>query len=148
MDPSLGQSLAGIWQALIELFAAVALLVAQLGALATHFALLIVWVVWWLFAVNWKKAWPALGSGGWAPVILLMLIGAFTWSRLQQTRCDCLSIIVIPNFWWQLGYVSMLVALALFCGWLQGVLRWTPPEINFEPPVHEHADAHGHAAHH
>jgi hypothetical protein len=25
--------------------------------------------------------------------------------------------------------------LTLFCGWLQGVLGWTPPEIELEPPA-------------
>jgi hypothetical protein len=48
----------------------------------------------------------------------------------------------IPNFWWQLGGVGLLVGTALFCGWLQGVLGWTPEEIDLEPPVH--AAAHGH----
>ena len=122
-------------------------LVMQLLELGAHWILLIIWVAWWLLGVNWQKAWPALRQGGWAPVVLLTLIASLVWSRLQPVSCDCLSFVEIPNFWWQLGYMAMLVALALFCGWLQGVLHWTPPEISLEPPAAAHGD-HGHAAHH
>jgi hypothetical protein len=131
-------------QTLEQLIAVLGQLLVQLLALGTHWLLLILWVAWWLLATNWQRAWPTLRSGGWAPSILLMLIAALTWSRLQPAPCDCIGGIVIPNFWWQLGYVVMLGAVALLCGWLQGVLRWTPPAISFEPPAHGHGDA----AHH
>ena len=73
---------------------------------------------------------------------LLTLIVAVVWSRIQQVDAE----FPIPNFVWQLGYMLVLVAFALFCGWLQGVLRWAPPEISLEPPAH--GGNHGHAAHH
>ncbi len=136
-----------LWQTLGQLVVVLSQLVAQLAALAVHWILLIVWIAWWLRAVNWRRAWPVLGSGGWAPLVLLMLMTALAWSRLQPAPCDCLGFVTIPNFWWQLGYVSMLVAVALFCGWLQGVLGWAPPEISLEPPPVHH-DGHAHAAHH
>jgi hypothetical protein len=39
--------------------------------------------------------------------------------------------------------------VALFCGWLQGVLRSAPPEINVEMPAggHEGHDHHAHGHH-
>ena len=141
MDPSL-------WQTLGELCTVLAQLVMQLAALAGHWILLILLIAWALLAVNWQKAWPVLARGGWAPVILLSLIVSLAWSRLQPVPCDCLGMFSIPNFWWQLGYVFMLVAVALFCGWLQNVLGWMPPEISLEPPVHDHAEIHAHGARH
>lgn len=105
-------------------------------------ALLILWVAWWLWAVNWKKAWAVLAEGGWAPLILLMLMVALVWSRLAPSSCSCLGFVSVPNFWWQLGEVGLFVAVALFCGWLQGYYGWTPAEINLEPPApadHDHA---------
>lgn len=105
------------------------------------------WAAWWLWAVNWKKLWPALAEGAWAPVVLLMIVAALVWSRLQPGPFDRLGF-AIPSFWWQLGGVSVLVAIALFCGWLQGYFGWSIPEISFEPPAHGHDD-HGHDhAHH
>jgi hypothetical protein len=38
----------------------------------------------------------------------------------------------------------VLALVALFCGWLQDQLGWTPEEVSFEPPAAEH----GHHGHH
>jgi hypothetical protein len=91
--------------------------------------------------VNWKKTWSVLAQGAWAPVVLLMVVGALVWSQISPTTAG-------PNFWWQLGWVSVLAAVTLFCGWLQGVFGWTPAEINLDPPAaghgHDHGHGHGH----
>jgi hypothetical protein len=102
------------------------------------------WCVWWLFAVNWHKAWPMLAEGGWVPVVLLMIVASLAWSMIDARPCDCLGFMVVPNGWWQLGAVSTLAALALVCGWVQGQFGWTPPEISVEPPppTHDHHDHH------
>jgi hypothetical protein len=105
------------------------------------------WCLFWLLAVNWKKLWPVLAQGGWAPALLLLLVSAFAWSRIDPGECHFLPLVTIPNFWWQLASVSALAAVALFCGWLQGQLGWAPPEISLEPPAHEHGH-HGHHGHH
>src|SRR5437763_1131546 len=83
-------------------------------------------------------AWPVLAEGAWVPVVLLMLVGALAWSRISPGPCTCLGFVTLPNFWWQLGAVGGLVALALFCGWLQGLLGWAPEEVNLEPPSAPH----------
>jgi hypothetical protein len=140
MEPSLLQTLG-------QLVTVLGQLAMQLFALGFHWLLLILWIAWWLRAVDWRKAWPMLGRGGWAPLVLVCLIVALAWSRIQPVPCDCIGVDV-PNFWWQLGYVAMLTAIAFFCGWLQGLMRWTPPEFSLEPPAHGHGDEHGHSAHH
>jgi hypothetical protein len=109
-----------------------------------------VWCVWWLWGVNWKKAWPMLAAGGWAPVVLLMILTSLAWAAIDARSCDCLGFMVLPNGWWQFGEICTLAALALFCGWLQGYFGWTPQEISVEPPPPElnhhdgHAPAHAH----
>ncbi len=134
-DTSLLQTL---WQLLTNL----GVLLVGLGALALRHALLIAWVAWWLWGVNWNRAWTVLARGAWAPVLLLILTAALVWSRLAPSDCNCLAIVTVPNFWWQLGAVGLLAAVALFCGWLQGLLGWAPAEISLEPAPDE--DMHGH----
>jgi hypothetical protein len=106
------------------------------------------WCVWWLWCVNWKHAWPVLARGAWVPVVLLTFIIALTWAYVSPSACTWLPGVSIPNFWWQLGGVSILVALALFCGWLQGVLGWAPEEVSFDPPAVSDGHGHGHSAAH
>ena len=38
-------------------------LAGELWQLGSNRALLVLWIVWWLAAVNWKKLWPVLGKG-------------------------------------------------------------------------------------
>src|SRR5687767_8224128 len=88
-----------------------------------------IWMAFWLWAVNWKKVWPTLAEGAWAPCVLLILIAALVWSRIVPGTFSFLGFVSIPNFWWQLGGVGALAALALFSGWLQGVLHYSPVEV-------------------
>jgi hypothetical protein len=110
------------------------------------------WCVWWLCAVDWKRLWPVLARGAWAPLVLLMVVAALGWSRIDPGRFDRLPFLTIPPFWWHLGAVALLTALALFCGYLQGVLRCAPAEVPIEPPAaHAAGTAHPHGydhAHH
>lgn len=107
------------------------------------------WVAWCLGCVNWKKAWPVLADGAWVGVILLILISALVWSKIEASSYILFDTLIIPNYWWQLSGVIAITLVALFCGWLQGILGWTPLEVAVEPADdheagHEPADAHGH----
>ena len=138
----------------MELVQSVLQIVADLGKLAwillqvaAQWWILIVWLAWWTFGVNWRRAWSALSQGAWAPLVLLMVITALVWSRLDSRTCDCLGFMALPNFWWQLGAVCLLAAVTFFCGWLQGYFGWTPQEVNLDPPApvaHGHDHGHGH----
>jgi magnesium-transporting ATPase (P-type) len=139
----------GIWQTLVLLFHTLGTLVIQLTSLGLHWLVWIVWIAWCLWAVNWWKTRHFLAIGGWAPAVLLIVLIAIVWSRIDARACDCLGVISLPNFWWQLGYVSMLAAVAMFCGWLQSAFHWTPHDINLDPPAHSHGHGSEHAhAHH
>jgi len=131
----------GLWQIVLDLLS----LAVQLLSLGMAWSLLIAWVAWWLLGVNWTKVWPVLARGAWAPVVLLIMTSALVWSRIAPSDCSCLGFATIPNYWWQLGAVSLLASVTLFCGWLQGLLHWAPEEINLDPPAPSaHGHAHGH----
>lgn len=124
------------WQTFVQMITDLGVLLWSLVRFAWQWALLIAWVAWWLGAVNWRKVWPVLGQGGWAPAVLLVVLGALGWSQIAPGSYSLLGGMVVSNFWWQLGAVSLLACLALFCGWLQGVFLWAPAEISVEPPAH------------
>jgi hypothetical protein len=132
-----------LWDTFLQLVTVLWQLLGQLLQLGLSHALLIGYVAWWLLGVNWKKMWPTLAQGAWAPVVLLLVMAAFAWSQIAPGACTCLGVVAVPNFWWQLGAVGLLAAVALFCGWLQGIFGWTPAEINLEPADHAPDHAHG-----
>ena len=131
-----------IVQTILRILNDLGTLVLQLGELLAGWLLLIAWLGWWLCGVNWRKLWPVLAQGAWAPVVLLIVIGSLVWSQIAPSECSCLKIVSIPNFWWQLGEVSLLAASALLCGWLQGIIQWTPGEVSVEPALHGHSQEH------
>jgi hypothetical protein len=133
--------LEGFWNSLVQL-------VVLLFSLLPVVLPILLWIVWWLWGVNWKKAWPVLARGAWAPLVLLMLVITQVWSLTAPSDCDCLRFLVIPNYWWQLGSVATLVAIALFCGWLQLVMGWSPEDIPVEPAPADHGLHHEHVEHH
>jgi hypothetical protein len=128
---------AELWQTLGQLLHVVVHLLVQLQPVIAALVLLLAWTAWWLWAVNWQKAWPILAGGAWVPLVLLMIVVALVWSRLAPVESF--------NFWAQFGGVALLVGLALFSGWLQGVMHWTPAEVALEPPASERGHEH-HAA--
>ncbi len=132
-----------IIQTLGSLFFDLWTLAQQLFQLGVVHLLLIVWIAWWLWAVNWKKVWPVLAQGGWVAVTLLAIFGALAWSRIAGSDYS-LGSVLLPNFWWQLGAVGVLIGVTLLCGWLQTYLDWSPAEISLEPPPQVAHDA----AHH
>jgi hypothetical protein len=116
---------------------------------AVPICLMIAWIAWWLWCVNWWKAFPFLAEGAWVFLVLLVVVSALVWSRIAPSGCSCLGFVTLPNFWWQLGAVCLYVGIALFCGWLQIFFQWAPPVIELAPPASHDAghDSHGHDSH-
>lgn len=112
---------------------------------------LVPWVLWtlfWLLAVDWKKLWPVLGQGAWAPVVLLILVSSMVWASIEPGPCDCLGFVTVPAVWWHLGGVCALAGLAFIGGWLQGTWGLAPREIEIDPPASDDHHAHdGHGGH-
>jgi hypothetical protein len=102
-----------------------------------------VWCAVWLWCVDWAKLWPVLGRGGWAPAVLLIVMGGFVWGRIDPVDLTWPGY-YLPAMAWHVGAAVSLACLAMICGWLQGVISWTPPEFPVHPPAAAHADGHGH----
>ncbi len=135
-----------LWEAFVNLFKALGNLVVENQGWLVPGILMFVWVAWWFWGVNWPKLWGRLREGAWAPFVLLMVLVALVWSQIAPSDYLLGSTLLVPNFWWQLCGVGLLVCVALFCGWLQGYFGWTPAEVNLEPPAHGHDHGHGHEA--
>jgi hypothetical protein len=142
-DPlqTLGQQLVVLLSTLWQLVLALGELLADLAP----WALLLAWAAWWLWAVNWQRTKAVLAGGAWMPVVLILLIAARVWASVAPSDLTLFGFARVPNFWWQLGAVSLVMGVGLFFGWLQGVLDWAPPEIDLGPPAHESL---GHDPHH
>jgi hypothetical protein len=102
---------------------------------------IIAFIAWCLWGINWRRAWPVLAAGGWAPFVLIGLTAGLVWAFVFPSQPP------IPNYLWHVGIAGLLICLALACGWLQGRMGWTPPEFSFEPPPPSHDHGHGHDHH-
>jgi len=129
-----------LWQLVLNLRD----LSGELIVLGLRYWLVLFWLAWSLWGINWQKCWPTLKAGAWAPVVLCLVVVALIWSQVEPYPCECLKLASVPNFWWQLGAVGLIASITLFCGWLQGYLGWTPAEISLDPPAHGHDHEHGH----
>jgi hypothetical protein len=132
------------WQAFLDLFKNLGQLLDGLLYLVLAWALVIAWVAWWLWGVNWNKLWPVLAQGAWVPAALLVVVGALVWSELGPPTFDLGGLAVPNNFWWPLLGVAVLAGVTLFLGWLQGAMAWDPGEVVLEPADPEHTHGHEH----
>src|SRR5262245_27628023 len=113
-------------------------LTGEIGAVALRWWLVLLWIAWWLWAVNWSKAWPVLSRGAWVPFVLVVVLAALAWSQVAPSSGTLFGVLALTNFWWQLVASAALAATALFCGWLQGLMGWTPTDVSLA--VHAAAD--------
>ncbi len=116
---------------------------AQAGTVFVVLLPLLLWCAWWLWCADWSKLWPVLGSGAWAPAVLLVLMGGAVWGVLDPRVLNGPGFF-IPSVVWHIVAAAGVAALTLFCGWLQGVVGWTPPEFPVHPPAPAHDAGHGH----
>ncbi len=125
-----------LWQTFVHLVENLGELLYLLLLLAMTWALLLAWVAWWLWGVNWHRAWPVLRQGAWVGLVMLVVLGALVWSQVAPHSLN-VGFAQVPNFWWQLTGVSLLAGLTLFCGWLQGYMGWAPADIPIYPTDHD-----------
>jgi hypothetical protein len=120
-------------------------LLSILTRLGFDYALLIGWLGWWLWLVDWRQFWPALARGAWLPLLLVLgLISFLAWHLQLPWLADWKPAILAP-----LTMTVLLFGSILLCGWLQEVFSWHPVEITLQAtaPVHHHEHQHHHADH-
>lgn len=87
---------------------------------------LVLWIVWWLFLVDWAATRDSLKQGGWVGLILLGLLTVLVWGCLSPADREYLPI-PLPNFLEEFTVVFGLYVVMLGCGALQLAL-WPPHE--------------------
>ncbi len=103
----------------------------------------LLWFLFCLWAIDWKKLSAVLREGGWVPASLLIFLVALVWSRIDPRSTTILGVLRLPNLWWQFAVLAIYAGIGLFAGWLQLRYSWSPPEISVEPPVHVAGPDHG-----
>jgi len=132
-------------QVLIDLGENLVRLITVLAKLALGHTLLIGWLVWWLWLVDWRQFWPACRRGAWLPLLLALgLVSYLAWLVGAPLPAAETFGALTP-----LTTCLLLFASVLLCGWVQTVFAWYPVEISLEPPASAAHGAHdGHAASH
>lgn len=121
-------------------------LIVDLLRLAMGWSLVLVWLAWALWGIDWRKLWPTLAQGAWAPVVLLALVGSMVWAFVDPTPLT-LTGATLSSYWGHVIGMALLLGATAFCGWLQLFMGWHPPEIDLEPgPAHD-PHGHGHEQH-
>jgi hypothetical protein len=110
---------------------------------------LLAWIGFWLFAVNWSKAFPILRRGGAIGVLLAMFIAVLVWGSVAPPEGGTHSLLglAVSNYAGKFMYVTMLACMALLCGSVQmsGALGRL---AEFPEPVADDHHGHGHDGHH
>lgn len=118
-----------------------------------HWSLALFWLAWSLWAIDWRKLGPVLSQGGAIPLVLIAAAVGIAWAGAAPSSMLFLGV-VIPNYWWQLGTVGLLLTGTLAAGWLQLKMGWFPSEVVLAPETslhhghHNHDSSHHHQGHH
>jgi hypothetical protein len=116
------------------------------GRIWIKLVLVLLLAIWCVAAVDWRRLWPVLAAGGWAPLVLIgIMVGAVAlmiWPKSIELTPGWM----IPIGMWQFGGAGLLVCLVLFCGWVQTRIGYAPPVIDLDEPSHAAGghDDHGH----
>jgi hypothetical protein len=108
---------------------------------------LLFFLAWCLWAIDWRKAWPVLASGGWMPLVLIAVMTGAVALCIWPSDLLILGLFRAPNGLWQFGAAGLLVGIVLLCGSLQARSDYVPPQFDLDEPAHGHAhhDPHSHA---
>lgn len=133
---------------LVEVAIAVWGLLLAILAVVSPWTPLLMWLAFWLFAVDWSRLWPVLARGGLIGVVLIGLMMTLIWGSIAPPTGGSHFILglTLSNFVGKFVYVTALLVMMLLCGsaQLSGACgSWA----NFnEPELPE--DDHAHAAAH
>lgn len=100
---------------------ALAVLVWTLILFLAPWTPLIAWVAFWLLAVNWRKLYPVLTSGGLIGVLLIAGLGVLVWSTIAAPADGYHHLygLQVGNMTGKAVYVTSLLLIAFLCGSVQ-----------------------------
>lgn len=136
---------------LISLLTAVWSLVISVAVLILPWTPLIVWLAFWLFAVNWVKLRAVMLQGGWIAVLFFGFMAILIWGVIAppEDGFHYLFGLTLSNFVGKTVYVTALITIMFLCGSVQlsgACGSWASfPEPAAEETHHGHGhDDHGH----
>lgn len=142
--------------ALWQLFTALGSLLLALAHTAVPWLPLIVWIAFWLLAVNWPKLYATIERDkvssvmplGIVGILLIGFMAILTWGVIAPPDTGSYDIfgLHLSNFVGKTVYVTGLFVIAAMCGSVQLSGLVSPWCLLDEPVVEEHD--HGHDDHH
>lgn len=125
--------------ALINLFHALVSLVGALALAILPWAPLLLFIAFWLLAVNWRKLYPILFlRGGIIGVFLLYVMIILAWGVVAPPEQGTHSMLglTVSNFVGKMIYVTFLFVIAGLCGTVQlsGAFNRYLPFVEVEEP--------------
>jgi hypothetical protein len=129
---------------LVDVLFALLQLALEIFKQVFHWSLALFWLAWSLWAIDWRKLGPVLSQGGAVPLVLIAAAVGIAWAGAAPSSMLFVGL-EIPNYWWQLGVVGLLLTGTLAAGWLQLKMGWFPQEVTLAP---ESSHPHGHHHHH
>jgi hypothetical protein len=134
-------------ESLYQLVIALGDLGMALGALVLPFLPLVVWVVFWIFGVNWLKLRVVLLEGGWVGIVLLGLFAVLVWGTVAPPPSGFHHFLglTVSNFVGKTVLVTTLICIMFLCGAVQ-LSGACGSLCHFEEPEPETTghDAHAH----
>ncbi|MFN0195512.1 MAG: hypothetical protein ACKVT0_02105 [Planctomycetaceae bacterium] len=149
------EAVANLIDNLIDLLIAFGNVILSVIGIIIPWTPLLMWVAFWLLAVNWTKLRPVMLQGGWIGVVLIGLMMVLIWGTIAPPAEGFHHFfgLTVSNFVGKTVYVTVLFSIMFLCGAVQlaGVcdccLKF--PEDSAETVAHaDHGhDNHGPAAH-
>ncbi len=122
--------------------AGVDVIVSFFGLFEPHAGLyiaLILWIAFWVGAVNWVRLRKILLEGGWTGLVLIAGLAILVWGCIAPPAGDTHSILglELSNFVGKTVYVTGLICIMFICGSIQ--LAGNPPREEAPvPPASSH----------
>lgn len=104
-----------------EVLVAVANLCLELALIIAPWVPLLMWIAFWLCAVNWRQLYPVLMKGGMIGVILSGLMITLVWSVISVPEAGVHRVfgLEVSNLVSKLVAVTSLIVIAFLCGSVQ-----------------------------
>lgn len=135
--------MSALFHAISDLASSIVEVLSAVFSLVLPWTPLVVWIVFWLFAVNWVRLRETLSKGGWVALVLIGAIMVLVWGSIAPSSgtFDFYGLRV-SNFVEKTVYVSGLFVIMFLAGALQ-LSGFCSQCMQFEEPV-QVADSHGH----
>ncbi len=107
-----------LFEALGDLIIALKDVVVELATIIAPWWPLIAWIAFWMLAVNWRKLYPVISSGGWIGLLLLWFTMILVWGVVDPKNHDFV-VLQVSNFFGKMIYVTGLFVIMSLCGTVQ-----------------------------